>query len=77
MEELDLIRRKGGGKRAYAKNKKFEDSLPDGYGRYLLHKTLLRKGINDSELSSLDRPAIAGDSGMGALPTKNFGQTVN
>ncbi|MBP3517544.1 MAG: type II toxin-antitoxin system HipA family toxin [Parabacteroides sp.] len=45
----------------------FEDSLPDGYGRYLLHKTLLRKGINDSDLSSLDRLAIVGGNGMGAL----------
>ncbi len=36
----------------------FEDSLPDGYGRYLLHKTLLRKGINDSALSSLDRSPL-------------------
>ena len=45
----------------------FEDSLPDGYGRYLLHKALLRKGINDSDLSSLDRLAIVGDKGMGAL----------
>ena len=45
----------------------FEDSLPDGYGRYLLHKALLRKGINDSDLSSLDRLAIVGNNGMGAL----------
>lgn len=45
----------------------FEDSLPDGYGRYLLHKALLRKGINDSDLSSLDRLALVGDNGMGAL----------
>lgn len=45
----------------------FEDSLPDGYGRYLLHKALLRKGINDADLSSLDRLAIVGDNGMGAL----------
>ncbi len=45
----------------------FEDSLPDGYGRCLLHKALLRKGINDSDLSSLDRLAIVGDNGMGAL----------
>lgn len=45
----------------------FEDSLPDGYGRYLLHKALMRKGINDSDLSSLDRLAIVGDNGMGAL----------
>ena len=45
----------------------FEDSLPDGYGRYLLHKALMRRGINDSDLSSLDRLAIVGDNGMGAL----------
>ncbi len=45
----------------------FEDSLPDGYGRYLLHKALLRKGIDDSDLSSLDRLAIVSDNGMGAL----------
>lgn len=45
----------------------FEDSLPDGYGRYLLHKALLRKGINDYDLSSLDRLAIVGENGMGAL----------
>ena len=45
----------------------FEDSLPDGYGRYLLHKTLLRHGINDSDLSTLDRLALVGENGMGAL----------
>ena len=45
----------------------FEDSLPDGYGRYLLHKALLRQGINDKEFTSLDRLAIVGESGMGAL----------
>lgn len=45
----------------------FEDSLPDGYGRYLLHKALLREGIDDSRLSSLDRLSIVGSGGMGAL----------
>ena len=45
----------------------FEDSLPDGYGRYLLHKALLRNGIHDVDLSSLDRLALVGDNGMGAL----------
>ncbi len=45
----------------------FEDSLPDGYGRYLLHKVLLREGINDMDLSSLDRLSIVGEGGMGAL----------
>lgn len=45
----------------------FDDSLPDGYGRYLLHKTLLQHGINDSDLTSLERLALVGDNGMGAL----------
>lgn len=45
----------------------FEDSLPDDYGRYLLHKTLLREGINDADLSAIDRLSIVGDGGMGAL----------
>ena len=45
----------------------FEDSLPDGYGRYLLHKALQREGINDDELTALDRLSIVGDNGMGAL----------
>ena len=45
----------------------FEDSLPDGYGRYLLHKALMREGIDDSTLSSLDRLSIVGAAGMGAL----------
>jgi serine/threonine-protein kinase HipA len=45
----------------------FEDSLPDGYGRYLLHKTLAREGIDDRSLSALDRLSLVGDGGMGAL----------
>lgn len=45
----------------------FEDSLPDGYGRYLLHKLLQREGIGDSRLSALDRLSIVGNGGMGAL----------
>ena len=45
----------------------FEDSLPDGYGRYLLHKALKREGINDNDLSALDRLSIVGNEGMGAL----------
>jgi serine/threonine-protein kinase HipA len=45
----------------------FDDSLPDGYGRYLLHKALENKGINDSDLSCLDRLSLVGLGGMGAL----------
>ena len=45
----------------------FEDSLPDGYGRYLLHKLLQKEGIEDFKLSALDRLSIVGSGGMGAL----------
>lgn len=45
----------------------FEDSLPDGYGRYLLHRTLMREGIDDRKLTSIDRLSLVGNSGMGAL----------
>lgn len=45
----------------------FEDSLPDGYGRYLLHKALAKEGINDFNLSALDRLSLVGSGGMGAL----------
>ncbi len=45
----------------------FEDSLPDGYGRYLLHKILKSKGIDDGELTPIQRLSIVGTSGMGAL----------
>lgn len=45
----------------------FEDSLPDGYGRYLLHKALLKEGVNDFDLSTLDRLSLVGEGGMGAL----------
>ena len=54
----------------------FEDSLPDGYGRYLLHKTLSKEGVNDFELSALDRLSLVGNGGMGALtyePTNIMG----
>ncbi len=45
----------------------FEDSLPDGYGRYLLKKMLDREGISDSSLTVLDRLSLVGEGGMGAL----------
>lgn len=45
----------------------FEDSLPDGYGRYLLNRLLKKSGIDDFGLTPLQRLAIVGSSGMGAL----------
>ena len=45
----------------------FEDSLPDGYGRYLLNRMLRRQGIDDMSLTPLLRLSIVGNTGMGAL----------
>ncbi len=45
----------------------FEDSLPDGYGRFLLNRLLYKHGIDDLSLSPLQRLAIVGSAGMGAL----------
>ena len=45
----------------------FEDSLPDGYGRYLLSRMLQKEGIDDTTLTPVQRLSIVGTSGMGAL----------
>jgi len=45
----------------------FEDSLPDGYGRYLLNRLLKKQGIDDAGLTPIQRLSIVGCSGMGAL----------
>lgn len=45
----------------------FEDSLPDGYGRFLLNRLLQKRGIDELLLTPLQRLAIVGSSGMGAL----------
>ena len=45
----------------------FEDSLPDGYGLYLLNKMLLGQGTSLKGLTHLQRLSIIGRSGMGAL----------
>ena len=45
----------------------FADSLPDGWGRFLLDRTLAAKGISIGEITPLDRLAFAGSNGMGAL----------
>lgn len=45
----------------------FEDSLPDGYGRYLLNRLLRKTGIDDGKLTPIQRLSIVGCSGMGAL----------
>ena len=45
----------------------FADSLPDGWGRLLVDRLMRKNGINPYEIGSLDRLAIVGTSGMGAL----------
>ena len=45
----------------------FSDSLSDGWGRFLVDRLLLKNRINPLEVSALDRLAIVGASGMGAL----------
>lgn len=48
----------------------FNDSLPDGWGRLLIDRMLLKKRIDPTGVSVLDRLAIVGTSGMGALEYK-------
>lgn len=45
----------------------FADSLPDGWGRLLVDRLMRKNGINPMELGNLDRLAIVGGTGMGAL----------
>ena len=45
----------------------FNDSLPDGWGRFLMDRHLLRLGVNPRALSPLDRLAYVGSHAMGAL----------
>ena len=45
----------------------FSDSLPDGWGRLLVDRLMRKEGYNPYEIGSLERLAIVGASGMGAL----------
>jgi serine/threonine-protein kinase HipA len=45
----------------------FNDSLPDGWGRLLLDRTVERHGIHRGQLNPLDRLTYVGSRGMGAL----------
>ncbi len=45
----------------------FEDSMPGGYGEYVLQKELEKRGVNYKALNPLQRLSIVGSSGMGAL----------
>jgi len=45
----------------------FNDSLPDGWGRLLLDRTVEKYGIHRGQLTPLDRLGYVGRHGMGAL----------
>ena len=45
----------------------FNDSLPDGWGRLLLDRSVEKHGIDRRQLNALDRLAYVGSRGMGAL----------
>ena len=45
----------------------FTDSLPDGWGRFLVDRLMLKNRIEPATVGTLNRLAIVGDSGMGAL----------
>lgn len=45
----------------------FEDSMPDGYGNYLLNKILQGHGTSLMEMTPVERLSIIGSKGMGAL----------
>ncbi len=45
----------------------FADSLPDGWGRLLVDRMLLKEHEDPHAMTALDRLAIVGESGMGAL----------
>lgn len=45
----------------------FGDSLPDGWGRLLIDRELERRGSGRTAITPVDRLAIVGTHGMGAL----------
>jgi len=58
----------------------FSDSLPDGWGRLLVDRFMIKKGMDPNLLGNLDRLAIVGSNGMGALtyrPVISYDNTEN
>ncbi len=45
----------------------FNDSLPDGWGRLLLDRSLTQRGVDLNQIGPLDRLAHVGAGGLGAL----------
>ena len=48
----------------------FADSLPDAWGNLLLTRLMKEKGMDLANITMLERLAIVGNSGMGALTYK-------
>lgn len=55
----------------------FADSLPDGWGHLLIDRWLREKGIEPGSLTILDRLALVGENGMGALTYSPIKLTYN
>ena len=58
----------------------FADSLPDAWGNLLMDRMLQKKGIDLGQINILDRLAMVGNSGLGALtyqPEYEFGQNFS
>ncbi|NLW12530.1 MAG: type II toxin-antitoxin system HipA family toxin [Clostridiaceae bacterium] len=58
----------------------FADSLPDGWGRLLVDRLMLRNKLNPHTVGPMQRLAIVGESGMGALvyrPEINIRESTN
>lgn len=45
----------------------FSDSLPDGWGRLLVDRLMRKNGLQPRNMGNIERLAIVGKSGMGAL----------
>ena len=58
----------------------FYDSLPDAWGKLVVDRTLSKSGMDVKQLNVLDRLAIVGANGMGALeyyPQYNYVSNTN
>jgi hypothetical protein len=54
----------------------FGDSLPDGWGRLLIDREFERRGSGRTAIAPVDRLAIVGTHGMGALIYRPEERTV-
>lgn len=55
----------------------FADSLPDGWGLYLMDRVFRENGLNPAKVTMLDRLAYVGNRGAGALSYEPFEQMAH